>query len=46
MRPRAVFDCMVFLQAAARNTGPAAACWQLAKTGTLELFVSSAHRPK
>jgi putative PIN family toxin of toxin-antitoxin system len=42
MRPRAVFDCMVFLQAAAHNTGPAAACWQLVKTGALDLFVSAA----
>ena len=42
MRPRAVFDCMVFLQAAARMTGPAAACWQLAKTGAIDLFVSPA----
>jgi len=33
---------MVFLQAAARKTGPAAACWQLAKTGAIELFLSPA----
>ena len=39
MRPRVVFDCMVYLQAAARKTGPTAACWQLAKTGVVELCV-------
>ena len=42
MKPRVVFDCMVYLQAAARMTGPAAACWQLAKTGAVELCVSPA----
>ena len=41
MKPRVVFDCMVFLQAAARTTGPAAACWQLAKAGGVELCVSA-----
>jgi putative PIN family toxin of toxin-antitoxin system len=33
---------MIYLQAAARKTGPAAACWQLAKTGAIDLFVTPA----
>ncbi len=37
---RAVFDCMVFLQAAARSTGPAAACLQAVRDGRLELVIS------
>lgn len=40
MTPRAVFDCMVLLQAAARATGPAAACLRAARAGRLELFLS------
>ncbi len=40
-RPGAVFDCMVFLQAAARPTGPAAACLRLVETGAIPLFVSA-----
>jgi putative PIN family toxin of toxin-antitoxin system len=39
--PRAVFDCMVFLQAAANSTGPAAACLRLLDTGSITLFVSN-----
>ena len=39
MSSRAVFDCMVFLQAAARKDGPAAACLQLARDRRLQLFV-------
>lgn len=39
-RPRVVFDCMVFLQAAARRLGPAGACLTLAEQGLVELFVS------
>src|SRR5438128_1521926 len=42
MKPRVVFDCMVLLQAAARKTGPAVACWQLAKAGAVELWLSPA----
>ena len=36
----AVFDCMVFLQAAARKNGPAAACLDLVRTGTVKLYLS------
>jgi putative PIN family toxin of toxin-antitoxin system len=36
----AVFDCMVFLQAATRRTGPAAACLALVDDGHVGLFVS------
>jgi len=38
--PRAVFDCMTFLQATARPAGPAAACPRLVDTGAITLFVS------
>jgi putative PIN family toxin of toxin-antitoxin system len=37
---RAVFDCMVLLQAAARATGPAAACLRLAEQEHVELCLS------
>lgn len=37
---RAVFDCMMFLQAAARGEGPAAACLLLVERGVIELCVS------
>jgi putative PIN family toxin of toxin-antitoxin system len=37
---RAVFDCMVFLQAASRSTGPAAALLQAVRDGRLELVIS------
>lgn len=37
---RAVFDCMMFLQGAARREGPAAACLLLAELGPVELYVS------
>ena len=40
MAERAVFDCMLFLQAAARSTGPAAACLSLALQGAVELILS------
>jgi hypothetical protein len=40
-RPGAVFDCMTFLQATARPSGPAAACLRLVDTGALTLFVSA-----
>jgi putative PIN family toxin of toxin-antitoxin system len=39
--PRAVFDCMVFLQAAARRTGPAGRLFvDFVEGRTLELYVS------
>ena len=38
---RAVFDCVILLQAAARRTGPAAECLQAVRDGRLKLFVSS-----
>ena len=38
--PRVVFDCMVFLQGAARPAGPAAACLRLVDEGRLILCVS------
>ncbi|HEV3263398.1 MAG TPA: putative toxin-antitoxin system toxin component, PIN family [Gemmataceae bacterium] len=41
MTARAVFDCMVFLQAATRATGPAAACFRLVDAGAVELCVSA-----
>lgn len=41
MKARAVFDCMVYLQAAARRHGPAAACLRLALAGQIELCVST-----
>ena len=37
MTPVAVYDCMVFLQGAARPTGPAAACLSLAEGGHVTL---------
>jgi putative PIN family toxin of toxin-antitoxin system len=40
MTPRAVFDCMMFVQALASDTGPAAACFLLAAEGRLELCLS------
>ena len=39
---RVVFDCMVFLQAAARANGPAAALLELVEIGELELLTSDA----
>jgi predicted nucleic acid-binding protein len=41
-RLRVVFDCMIFLQAATRFTGPASALLELAEIGELELLVSDA----
>ena len=38
--PRVVFDCMVFLQGAARRTSPAKACLDLAEEGLVELCLS------
>ena len=37
---RVVFDCMVFLQGAARKEGPAGVCLDLAWRGVIELCVS------
>jgi putative PIN family toxin of toxin-antitoxin system len=42
--PVVVFDCMVYLQAAARRDGPARACLELAQQGRIELCVSPAIR--
>ncbi len=39
--PRVVFDCMVFLQGAARETSPARACLNLAEEGIVELCLSA-----
>ena len=38
---RVVFDSMVFLQAAARSSGPAAACLHAVREGKVELVISS-----
>ena len=40
-KARVVFDCMVFLQGAARRESPAAACLLLAELGVVELCVST-----
>jgi putative PIN family toxin of toxin-antitoxin system len=37
---RAVFDCVILLQAAGHPTGPAGACLQTVRDGRLELIVS------
>ena len=37
---RVVFDCMIYLQAAARTTSPANACFVLAKEKLVELHLS------
>lgn len=42
MKVRAVFDCMIFLQGAARPDGPAAACLRLAEAGGVDLCLSEA----
>lgn len=41
-RPRVVFDCNVFLLAAARQKSVAASCFSLAETGRVHLFISKA----
>ncbi|MBI3822723.1 MAG: putative toxin-antitoxin system toxin component, PIN family [Planctomycetes bacterium] len=41
MTLRAVFDCMVYLQAVGRMGGPARACFRLVDEGKTTLFVSS-----
>lgn len=40
MTPRAVFDCMVFLQGAGRPAGPARSCFRLVDEGNVMLCVS------
>ena len=40
-RPRVVFDCMIFLQGAARRESPAGACLDLAEQSIIELCVSA-----
>ena len=42
MSVRAVFDCMLFLQAATHEAGPAFACFQLVDEGRLTLCLSPA----
>jgi putative PIN family toxin of toxin-antitoxin system len=42
MSAGAVFDCMIFLQAAARDPSPARACFQLVEDGKLSLYISPA----
>lgn len=39
-RPRVVFDCNVFLLAAARQKSVAASCFSLAENGRVHLFIS------
>lgn len=39
-KPRVVFDCMVYLQAAAREASPARACLRLAESHRIDLFIS------
>ncbi len=41
-KPRIVLDCMVCLQAAAREASPAAACLRLAENHHVRLFISRA----
>ena len=38
--PRAVFDCMVYLQAAISVRGPAAKCLEAAENGQVRLYAS------
>jgi uncharacterized protein len=40
--PRAVFDCMVFLQGTARRESPSGACLRLFERGHITLYVSEA----
>lgn len=41
MKPRVVFDCMLFLQGAGRPTGPARACLRLVDEGKIVLCQSA-----
>jgi len=38
--PKVVFDCMIYVQAAARRRGPARACFDAAVARQIELFIS------
>jgi putative PIN family toxin of toxin-antitoxin system len=38
---RVVYDCMLYLQGAARESSPAAACIRLAETGHVRLYLSA-----
>ena len=37
---RAVFDCMVFVQAAARTAGPSNACLEMVRSDDVKLYLS------
>ncbi len=39
-RLRVVYDCNIFVQAAAFDVGPAGACFRLMEKGSVELFIS------
>lgn len=41
-KPRVVLDCRVYLQAAAREESPSAACLRLAENHYIQLFISRA----
>lgn len=41
MKPRVVLDCVVCLQGAARETGPAGACFRLMREGVVTVCLSS-----
>ena len=41
MTDRAVFDCMVYLQAVTNENGPGFACFRLVDEGTVALCVSA-----
>jgi uncharacterized protein len=40
IRLKAVFDCNILIQAAANSQNPASACFRLAESNAIELFVS------
>src|SRR5262249_36645718 len=40
MQPRVIFDCVVCLQGAAREAGPAGACFRLMRDGHITVYVS------
>lgn len=40
LKPRVVFDCMIYLQAVVRDTSLAANCLRLAEMHQIELFIS------
>jgi predicted nucleic acid-binding protein len=42
----AVFDCMIFLQAAISDRGPAFACLALAESKVIRLYVSATISPR